>query len=64
MKFKILSANEFCKLKHRKHQIIEMIEDATKCVKAKNFDSASWRIQLATKWLEAKNKSAKQRNSN
>lgn len=59
MKFKILSADEFVKTTKRKHQIIEMIDDATICLKARNFDSASWRIQLATKWLEAKNKIAR-----
>ena len=56
-KYKIQNAADFCNTPSTKHRIVEMIEDATKCLKARNFESASWRIQLATTRLEAKNAS-------
>lgn len=55
MKYKIQTAAEFCKTAGHKHEIVELIDDATKCLKAKNFESAHWRIQRATAMLETKN---------
>jgi len=54
-RYKIQNAADFCNTPSTKHRIVEMIDDATKCLKARNFESASWRIQLATTWFEAFN---------